>query len=210
MSLVIGPLADRYGRRMPMLLAHAAFILASLVCATTDSITLFIVARVFESAATCSIVIVGQGQIGDRFPREQLGKALAMFSISRMTAALFGPVVGGVICEFFGWRYCFFGTACVDTIIMVSACIYIPETLLTPLDERPHLSLLFPLRPLGAMFSSRTTGIICLLCGFNYGKMHQQRTPLSLTRHLQLSLYLSMLTSAYVWVFVVHTCPSQG
>ena len=72
----------------------------------TVSIVIFTIARLMESAAACSFVIVGQGLIGDVFPREELGKALALFSLSRMTAALCGPVVGGVVCQLFGWRYC--------------------------------------------------------------------------------------------------------
>jgi DHA1 family bicyclomycin/chloramphenicol resistance-like MFS transporter len=102
--LVAGPLADAIGRRRPMLVAHVMFLTASACCALAPSINVLILARVFQALGGCTFLIVGQAQVGDVFPRDELSEALAFFSLSRMFAAMVGPLAGGLLCELFGWR----------------------------------------------------------------------------------------------------------
>lgn len=78
-----------------MLAAHIVFLAASAACALAPSIEFLIIARVFQALGGCTFLIVGQAQVGDIFPREELSEALAFFSLSRMFAAMVGPLVGG-------------------------------------------------------------------------------------------------------------------
>ena len=50
LSLVVGPLSDRFGRRPVMLVALVIFTLASLVCAVTTNIWVFLGFRVLQGA----------------------------------------------------------------------------------------------------------------------------------------------------------------
>ena len=75
-----------------------------------------------------------------------------------MSAALFGPVVGGVICQFFGWRSTFWACAGLDVILATICFFHVPETLLTPESERPSISWTIPFRPLGEIVRDRSVG----------------------------------------------------
>jgi predicted MFS family arabinose efflux permease len=108
-------------------------------------------------------------QVGDIFPREELGKALAFFSLSRMSASLFGPVLGGVVCEFFGWRATFWLVAMLDTLLAATCYFYVPETLLTPRESRPQLGWSIPFRPLLEIGHDRSIGLMCFLGALNHG-----------------------------------------
>jgi predicted MFS family arabinose efflux permease len=77
---------------------------------------------------------VGQAQVGDVFTRDELSEALAFFSLSRMFAAMVGPLAGGLLCELFGWRSTFWFCACVDAVLLVLSFIYVPETLAIPVE----------------------------------------------------------------------------
>ena len=65
------------------------------------------------------------------------GKALGVFSLSRMTAALCGPMIGGVLCQFFGWRSTFWFCAIGDSICFLISLLTVSETLRLPTDGQP-------------------------------------------------------------------------
>jgi predicted MFS family arabinose efflux permease len=112
-------------------------------------------------------VVVGQGQVADIFSRERekLGWALGIFSLSRMTAAMCGPMLGGVICKLLGWRYTFWLCAVGDAICFTISVVYVPETLLTPRAKRPTLKWNFPLKPLGER--ALHVLVVCIMCAVN-------------------------------------------
>jgi multidrug resistance protein len=170
--LVMGPVADIVGRRKPMLISHVIFIIATICAAMAPSIELLLAARTLEALGGCTFLVLGQGQVGDIYPRAQLGKALAFFSLSRMSAALFGPVVGGVICQFFGWRATFWTCAGLDMILATICFFYVPETLLTPQSERPSVSWTIPFRPLAEIGRDRSVGFLCFLGALNHGVVY--------------------------------------
>jgi len=92
--LIYGPLADRFGRRLPLLTGIGIFILASLLCAFSNSITSLIVLRVFQAAGAASSLLI--------FIYFILG-AFAMWLISLdwpdkiHTIGLLGTASGGVM-----------------------------------------------------------------------------------------------------------------
>lgn len=200
--LISGPVADTIGRRGPMLVAHVTFLSASVACALSPTIGFLIVARVFQvshfhvsirrstelnlpggisqALGGCTFLIVGQAQVGDVFPRLELSEALAFFSLSRMFAAMVGPLVGGLLCELFGWRSTFWFCAIVDGVLLALSFIHVPETLKVPKEMRPELNWKTPLRPL-AELKHKEVGLMCLLSGANHGV-----------------LYVTMLTSPQV------------
>lgn len=170
--LVMGPVADVIGRRKPMLISHVIFIVATICAALAPSIELLLVARTLEALGGCTFLVLGQAQVGDIYPQEQLGKALAFFSLSRMSAALFGPVVGGVICQYFGWRATFWTCAGLDIILAIVCFFHVPETLLTPQSERPSVSITMPFRPLAEIGRDRSVGFLCFLGALNHGMVY--------------------------------------
>src|SRR4051812_13941533 len=50
-QLVVGPLSDRYGRRIPVLIGFAAFVIGSLVCAVATELPSFCLAESFRRRA---------------------------------------------------------------------------------------------------------------------------------------------------------------
>ena len=137
-----------------------------------------------QALGGCTFLIVGQAQVGDVFSRLELSEALAFFSLSRMFAAMVGPVAGGLLCELFGWRSTFWFCAVVDGILLVLSFFYVPETLRVPKNMRPELDWKTPLRPL-AELKRKEVGLMCLLSGANHG-----------------ALYVSFLTAPQVMVLL--------
>lgn len=178
--LIAGPVADVVGRKTPMLVGHVLFIAASITAACAPSVYVLILARAVEGIAACTLLVVGQAQVGDVFgSSEALGWAMGVYSLSRMSAALCGPIIGGVICKYFGWRATYVFGAALDVIFLVLSVIYIPETLNTPHEERPKLSWTSPFKPLRAM-NDMSIGILCLANSFNHALIYVVTLALAL------------------------------
>ena len=154
-----------------MLVAHATFMLASVMCAYAPDIMTLIIARVAQALGGCTFLIVGQAQVGDVFERDELSEAMAFFSLSRMFAVLAGPLIGGLLCELFGWRSTFWFCAIFDAILAFISFFYVPETLTTPISERPVLTLSSPLKPLLELRHT-SVGMLCVLSGVNHGAIY--------------------------------------
>ena len=61
--LVSGPLADSKGRRGPMLAAHACFLTASILCALSPTITLYLSSAVEDDCACARVLMTLSGCI---------------------------------------------------------------------------------------------------------------------------------------------------
>lgn len=103
LQLIIGPLSDRYGRRPVMLGALSVFLIASLVCATTDRIEVFLGFRVLQGGIIAGWA-VSLAVVRDTFGPQQAASRLGFISMAMAIAPMTGPMIGGVLDEVFGWR----------------------------------------------------------------------------------------------------------
>lgn len=103
LQLVIGPLSDRYGRRPVMLGALSVFLCASLVCATTERIEVFLGFRVLQGGIIAGWA-VSLAVVRDTFGPQQAASRLGFISMAMAIAPMTGPMVGGLLDEVFGWR----------------------------------------------------------------------------------------------------------
>ena len=78
-----------------------------------------------------------------------------------------GPLIGGVLCELFGWRSTFWFCAIVDGMLFVISLFYVPETITTPVERRPVFNFKSPFVPLTEL-KNKEVGLLCLLGGVNH------------------------------------------
>lgn len=105
--VLVGRLADLYGRRRVLFIGLTVFGLASLAAGLAKEIDLLIAARVAQGLA-CAVLYTASGAIvANAFPPEEQGRAFGvLFSVNGVGLAI-GPVLGGVIANAFGWQWIF-------------------------------------------------------------------------------------------------------
>ena len=103
LQLVIGPLSDRYGRRPVLLSGIGIFILASLGCMLASNIWAFLAFRVMQGAIIAGGVLPF-AIIRDSAPEKEAASKMGYVSMAMAIAPMMGPMVGGSLDEFFGWR----------------------------------------------------------------------------------------------------------
>jgi len=103
LQLVMGPLSDRFGRRPVILAGLVLFVLASLGCVLADDIGTFLFFRLLQ-AAIASGHAVSMAVIRDTAPTQKAASLMGYLAMAWAVAPMLGPLFGGTLDEFFGWR----------------------------------------------------------------------------------------------------------
>src|SRR5271165_2598885 len=104
---VYGRLADGLGRRRLMLVALVTFIAASALCAASTTMLMLVAARVVQGFGGGGLMVLSQALIGESVPPRQRGHFQGYLATVIVCGSTFGPVAGGFLTEWFGWRSVF-------------------------------------------------------------------------------------------------------
>ena len=103
-----GFLTLRFGERRLLFTAIAGFVLMSMLCGQSDSLPEMICFRIFQGIFGASVIPLSQSIMMQVYPKDQQGRAMALFSIGVLVGPVLGPVVGGVLTEHLNWRWVFY------------------------------------------------------------------------------------------------------
>jgi EmrB/QacA subfamily drug resistance transporter len=105
--VVMGRIADIYGRRKILYIGMAVFAVSSLGAGLAPNINTLILFRLLQGLSVSILYTVPMAMIASIFPQEHQGKAIGILvGISGFGLAL-GPVIGGFLIELLGWRSIF-------------------------------------------------------------------------------------------------------
>ena len=149
-QLITGPLSDRLGRRRPLLVGVALFVVTSVICAVTTSMTLLIVIRFVQGAAGAAGIVVGRAVVADLFAGKVAAAYFSAIATINGLAPILAPVIGGQVLLAGTWRTVFWVLAGIGAILLVLAAVVITETL--PPERRT-----------GGGFAGTMTAFGCLL-----------------------------------------------
>ena len=103
LQIILGPLADRYGRRPVLLISVAIFVVASLVCALAQNVTVFLIFRVLQGAIVSGSALAS-AVIRDTTKPSEAASRLSYVAMAMAVAPMLGPMLGGLLDAAFGWR----------------------------------------------------------------------------------------------------------
>ncbi|MDT3249590.1 multidrug effflux MFS transporter [Serratia sp. root2] len=106
-QLVVGPLADRYGRKKLVLGGLSIFIVGTVVGGLAGSLETLIVGRIIQALGVCAAAVLARAIARDLFEGETLARALSLTMIAAAAAPGFSPLVGSVLTTALGWRAIF-------------------------------------------------------------------------------------------------------
>jgi EmrB/QacA subfamily drug resistance transporter len=103
-----GWIADRLGARLVFGSAIAVFIVASVLCAWSRSLPVFVLARVAQAIGAAMMQPVGRLVVLRVTPKHELMGAMAMMVWPALVAPIIGPPIGGYITTYLGWTWIFY------------------------------------------------------------------------------------------------------
>lgn len=104
---ITGRLAQRFGERRLFIASVALFALASLCCGLSTSLSTLIGFRVIQGLVAGPLIPLSQSLLLRNYPPEKRNIALALWSMTVIIAPIFGPIVGGYICDNYSWGWIF-------------------------------------------------------------------------------------------------------
>lgn len=105
--LIFGPLSDHIGRRKVVHLGLFLSLLATIGCALSNTIYLFMAFRFLQGVGTGATMIAGRSMVSDFFKGKELATQISYITMSMPLVLAFAPVIGGYLQEAFHWQSVF-------------------------------------------------------------------------------------------------------
>lgn len=135
-QLLFGPLSDKYGRRLPLIISMILFAVATIGCIYSYTIMQFVGWRLIQGIAGAG-GIISRSVAADKYSGRELAKMLALIAAINGVAPVAAPMGGGFLAGSVGWTgifWCLF----VLGIILLLGSIHFEESL--PVEDRKEKS----------------------------------------------------------------------
>ncbi|HHL3633508.1 multidrug effflux MFS transporter [Neisseria polysaccharea] len=137
-QLIWGPISDRIGRKLPLFIGMVLFVIGSVGCALSESMSAVVFWRIFQAIGACVGPMLGRAMIRDSFAQSQAAQMLSTLTIIMAIAPIAGPFIGGGLLKVASWHWIFWLLAVIG-VLMFTAIFKLPETL--PMEKRASGSL---------------------------------------------------------------------
>src|SRR5487761_1949515 len=103
-----GWLAQRFGRKPVFLISIVGFTIASALCGIATSLPEIVLFRLLQGISGAALVPLSQAVLFDINPRENHGRAMAMWGVGVTMGPIIGPALGGWLTDHYSWRWVFY------------------------------------------------------------------------------------------------------
>src|SRR5690606_9563856 len=136
---ISGKLGDLFGRKTVLLAAVVIFLLGSLACGVAPSMNSLIAARLFQGLGAGGIIVSVFAVTGDLFEPRERARYQSFSSLVLLLSAAVGPVLGGVMTEYGGWRSIFLANLPLGGVALVLLIKVLPDQ---PTGRKPKIDYL--------------------------------------------------------------------
>jgi EmrB/QacA subfamily drug resistance transporter len=123
-----GWLMERLGTRTVWIGSLVAFMLGSVLCGLAWSAGSLILFRVLQGFGGGALLPVGAAALTQAAGPHRRGRVIAAVSVPSQIAPIAGPLLGGLIADTAGWRWCFFVNVPICLVAIVLGCRYMAAT----------------------------------------------------------------------------------
>ncbi|MGB0798612.1 MAG: multidrug effflux MFS transporter [Planktomarina sp.] len=162
-QLFIGPLSDRFGRRVVTLWSLVIFCLASLGCVFAPTIELFLICRIFQAVVVAGLVL-SRAAIRDMYDSAKAASMMGYVTMGMALVPMVGPALGGGLDSYFGWVASFWVLLGVGIFTLALTYWDMGET-----NLNPTASIAAQFRALPELLASPRFWGYCLTAAFGAG-----------------------------------------
>jgi DHA1 family bicyclomycin/chloramphenicol resistance-like MFS transporter len=127
-QLIVGPLSDRFGRQIPVLVGLCLFVFGTIWCAFAGDLASLLVGRAIQASGACAATVLSRAIARDLFDGQALAKVMASITIATAAAPGLSPLVGSTLDHFLGWRSEFVFVAIFASCALLAYAMFIGET----------------------------------------------------------------------------------
>ena len=127
MTLPVGYLSQRFGRRHLFIWSVSGFTLSSVLCGQASTLTEMIFWRISQGVFGAALAPLSQATLLDTFPREKHAAAMSAWGMGIMLGPILGPTLGGLLTEYYSWRWVFYINVPVGILSLIGIYLYVPD-----------------------------------------------------------------------------------
>lgn len=127
-QLLYGPLLDRFGRKRPLYIGLGVYLIASLGCAVTKDIDVFIALRFVQAVGSCAASVASMAMVRDLFPVEDSPKVFSLLLLVLGLSPMLAPTIGGYVIVAWGWHSIFIILALMGFAVLLASRFGLPHT----------------------------------------------------------------------------------
>jgi DHA1 family bicyclomycin/chloramphenicol resistance-like MFS transporter len=128
-QIVAGPLSDTLGRRRPLLIGVAGYVVVSLLCAIAPSAWLLVVLRLIQGLTGAAGIVIARAIVRDLYSGSAAARYFSRLILVMGLAPILAPVLGAQVLRFSSWRGIFLVLTIVTAMLWLGAALGLPETL---------------------------------------------------------------------------------
>ena len=103
LQILIGPIADKAGRRPVLLWGLGLFLVATLGCIYAPNVEIFLVFRMCQAIIVVGMVL-SRAAVRDLYDQDQAASMIGYVTMGMAVVPMIGPAIGGLLEESFGWK----------------------------------------------------------------------------------------------------------
>jgi len=165
-QVIAGPISDAHGRRRPVLIGIAAFVVASLLCIIAPSISALTTLRFVQGVAGAAGIAIAVAIASDRYAGVAQARFFALLMLVTGLAPIVAPMLGSQLLTFTSWRGVFVALTLIGVGLLLAAAFGLDETL--PPSRRQRGGIAASLRAFQALLTDRRFVGYALTCGFAF------------------------------------------
>ncbi len=136
-QLVLGPLSDVLGRRLPVAVGLVVFALAAVACALAPGMSAMLWARAVQALGGAAVAVTIPALVRDLFERDDYARVMGLVMLVMGLAPLLAPSIGGIIVLYGSWQWVFVVLLGITAVAAALFLRLLPETLPPLRRHRP-------------------------------------------------------------------------
>ncbi|WP_437687640.1 multidrug effflux MFS transporter [Sorangium sp. So ce176] len=137
-QLAYGPLTDRFGRKRPLYVGLALYVVASIGCALAPNVRSLIALRFLQAVGGAAGQVVTRAVVRDLYGGAAAARLLSLLMLVMGAAPILAPTLGGWLLLVAGWRFIFALLAALGLGCLALMAVALPET---AVERTPRLDL---------------------------------------------------------------------
>ncbi|MGK5678243.1 multidrug effflux MFS transporter [Actinoplanes sp. URMC 104] len=168
-QLLVGPLSDAIGRRVPLLAGVGVHVLASVLCVVAPNLAVLGTLRVLQGLGAAAASVVAMAIVRDLFSGLAAAKLFSRLMLVIGVAPILAPTIGGTVLNWTSWRGVFVVLTLASIAILTATALVLPETL--EAGRRRNGGVGGTLRDYGRLFTDRTYVGLILVAGLAFSAL---------------------------------------